>query len=220
MKFADIKPFTSWGHYQVDVSVRYLQNTLDDYVKDYNLDMNPDFQREHVWNETQQIRYLEFFFKGGRTGRDILFNCPNFTHGNPRGKMVLVDGKQRLEAFQRFFANEIVIFGGKLSEYTDKPDFTTTLRFFVNDLPTRMEVLQWYVDLNAGGTVHTTDEINRVRTMIGLEMKEEEGICEAVRRKQREGGFLFSAGLLPIKPIGESLPPKKPKPPTGRKAGW
>jgi hypothetical protein len=181
MKFADIRPFTSWGNYQVDVSIRYLQKTLDEYVQNYGLDMDPDFQREHVWNGTQQIRYVEFLLRGGRTGRDILFNCPNFTVGKP-GKMVLVDGKQRLEALRCFYANELVVFGCKLSEYMDKPNFMTTLRFFVNDLPTRREVLQWYVDLNAGGTVHTSEEINRVRAMIWQEQLEMERAAKSKKR--------------------------------------
>ncbi len=36
----------------------------------------------------------------------------------------------------------------------------------VNDLKTEREVLQWYVDMNAGGTPHTSDEIEKVRKMI------------------------------------------------------
>ena len=36
----------------------------------------------------------------------------------------------------------------------------------VNDLKTEKEVLQWYVDMNAGGTPHTNEEIERVKRMI------------------------------------------------------
>lgn len=35
-----------------------------------------------------------------------------------------------------------------------------------NDLKTEKEVLQWYIDMNAGGTQHTSDEIQRVKDMI------------------------------------------------------
>ncbi len=38
--------------------------------------------------------------------------------------------------------------------------------FQVNDLLTREEVLQWYIDLNTGGTDHTDEEINRVKEML------------------------------------------------------
>lgn len=36
----------------------------------------------------------------------------------------------------------------------------------VNDLKTEKEVLQWYVDVNSGGTPHTNEEIERVKKMI------------------------------------------------------
>ena len=36
----------------------------------------------------------------------------------------------------------------------------------INDLQTEKEVLQWYVDMNARGTPHTCDEIDRVTRMI------------------------------------------------------
>jgi hypothetical protein len=39
----------------------------------------------------------------------------------------------------------------------------------VNDLKTREEVLQWYLDLNSGGVVHTEEELNRVREMLEKE---------------------------------------------------
>jgi hypothetical protein len=170
MKFQDIPQFTGWGNYQVDVGVRYILPTLEGYKKDYGLDMNPDFQRAHVWTKEQQVQFLEFFFKGGKTGRQILFNCAGFGHGR-LGTMVLVDGKQRLEAFRRFLENEIRIFGTLYNEFEDKVDQMMTMRFFVNDLKTTAEVLQWYIDLNAGGTVHTEAEIEKVKCLLWKELE-------------------------------------------------
>lgn len=37
----------------------------------------------------------------------------------------------------------------------------------VNNLKSEKEVLQWYIDMNAGGTPHTSKEIERVKKMIG-----------------------------------------------------
>lgn len=36
----------------------------------------------------------------------------------------------------------------------------------MNYLDDAKEVLQWYVDMNAGGTPHTSEEIERVKKMI------------------------------------------------------
>ena len=36
----------------------------------------------------------------------------------------------------------------------------------MNDLKTEKEVLQWYIDMNAGGTSHSKEEIDRVKKML------------------------------------------------------
>lgn len=41
-----------------------------------------------------------------------------------------------------------------------------TMILNVNDLKSEKEVLQWYVDMNAGGTPHTSKEIERVKEMM------------------------------------------------------
>jgi len=41
----------------------------------------------------------------------------------------------------------------------------------MNDLKTRAEVLQWYIEFNAGGTPHTEAEINRVRELLKKETR-------------------------------------------------
>lgn len=43
---------------------------------------------------------------------------------------------------------------------------TTDCVVHVNNLKTEKEVLQWYIDMNAGGTPHTTEEIDRVKKLI------------------------------------------------------
>ena len=59
------------------------------------------------------------------------------------------------------------MFGSYFSEYEDRINITHAAMYLnVNDLKTEREVLQWYVDMNAGGTPHTSDEIEKVRKMI------------------------------------------------------
>jgi hypothetical protein len=36
----------------------------------------------------------------------------------------------------------------------------------VNDLKTEAEVLRWYLEINAGGTPHTEEELDKVRKML------------------------------------------------------
>lgn len=80
---------------------------------------------------------------------------------------VCVDGLQRITAAQKFIHNEIKVFGSYFDEYEDKMRLVNnTLILNVNDLKSEKEVLQWYIDMNAGGTPHTTEEIDRVKKLI------------------------------------------------------
>ena len=58
------------------------------------------------------------------------------------------------------------VFGYYYNEYEDKLPFEVELLININNLKTEKEVLQWYVDLNEGGTPHTSEEIDKVKQMI------------------------------------------------------
>ena len=169
MKFSDIPQFTRNGNWQCDFDVEGLCRWINEEVNDHNLQLNPNFQRGHVWTEYQQIAFMEYFFKGGKSGLVIYLNKPdwNFTvKDGEYNEYVCVDGLQRTTAVQRFIKNEIPIFGTFFNEFEDKPRMKFTIKVNINDLQTEMEVLQWYIDMNAGGTPHSNDEIKRVRQMI------------------------------------------------------
>ncbi len=163
------------GAYTVNIGWRYLEEWLKEYTKYGELDLDPDFQRGHVWREEQESAYVEFILQGGQSSRTLLWNHPfHFKMAGSKDSdlpktLVIVDGKQRLRAVRRFMAGEIHAFGYKLHEYTDpqllwrhKYDFVMT----VNELQTRKDLLTWYVQLNTGGTVHSPEEIARVKAMI------------------------------------------------------
>jgi hypothetical protein len=174
-RLSDIEPYTPWGNYTVNVGLNYLEKWIGTHEKEPPyLQLQPDFQRAHVWTEAQQISYMEHLLRGGRSGRDILTNCPGWTGGRTEGPYVLVDGLQRLTACLRFLRNEIPVFGHRRLEYVDG-DVLSRVRFdlkwHVNELETRAEVLRFYLQLNAGGTVHTPTEINRVRALLEREEK-------------------------------------------------
>lgn len=166
MKFEDIPRLTRDGEYRVDMSWDYLEQWIEGQ-DDPKIDFDPPFQRAHVWTEEQQRAFVEFCLKGGRGSSEIRFNCVGWERGK-RGKFVIVDGKQRVEAARKFMRNELAIFGGhKLSDFEDSPHlFDATFSIRINDLKTDKEVLQWYLDINTGGTPHTNDEIERVKKML------------------------------------------------------
>jgi uncharacterized protein with ParB-like and HNH nuclease domain len=170
MKFADIPKYTSVGNYQVNIPLEFLVEKIEEEEKNLGLQLNPDFQRGHVWTEEQQIKYMEFILRGGQSSRVIYFNHPNWM-GSFKGDFVLVDGLQRLTACMKFMKNEISAFGCFHEDFEDKRliGLKVDLIFNVNNLKTRKEVLQWYLDLNEGGVVHTKDELGKVKKLLEQE---------------------------------------------------
>lgn len=143
--------------------VDYIENEIEKY----HLEMNPDFQRGHVWTEIQQSKYVEFILRGGKSGRDFYFNWNQSTE-----EYVCVDGLQRTTALQKFVNGKIKVFEQYFDEFGFKhnveyiPSSEYTVFIYMNNLRTRKEILQWYVDMNAGGTPHTNEEIERIKQMI------------------------------------------------------
>lgn len=173
-KFSNIPRFTQDGAWQSDFPFDYLVSFINEEVEKHGLQLNPNFQRGHVWTEEQQIAWLEFFLRGGKTSRVIYFNKPSWHRSVPEGaydEYVCVDGLQRLTAIQRFVNNEIKVFGSYYKEYTDSLRMIHSIKININDLKSEKEVLQWYVDMNSGGTPHTNEEIERVKQMI-LDLEE------------------------------------------------
>jgi hypothetical protein len=170
MKFSEIKQFIRSGTYEVNVQWKYLLESSY-FIDPPKLDLNPDFQREHVWDNNKRIKYLEFILRGGKSSKIIYLNCPGWMN-NFKGPFEVVDGKQRLESVIRFLNNEIPIFGNNfLKDFEDKLPLSADLIFNVNNLETREEVLQWYLDLNSGGVVHTEEELSRVKQLLMRERK-------------------------------------------------
>jgi hypothetical protein len=169
-KFEDIPQFTRGGSWECEFSIHSAVKWIAEEVAGpQHLDLDPDFHRVHVWTAAQQIAWLEFFLRGGETGRVIYLNNPLWTKCKKEGEYsdyTLVDGKQRVEAMRRFVYNEIRVFGSFYEQYTDKTRPHVFVRINVNDLASRAEVLQWYIDMNVGGTPHTEAEISRVRGLL------------------------------------------------------
>lgn len=172
MKFADIKKFTGDGNYYITVPLFYLRKSIQAYADDYILDLDPPFQRAHVWTKEQSIAYIEYLLRGGVSARDFYFNCAGWNSSNTSDVIVIVDGKQRLNALLEFLNNEMPVFGVFYRDYEDELRMSTDhVTFHINDLETTREVLIWYLEMNTGGVVHTKKELDKVRRML----EEEQG---------------------------------------------
>lgn len=164
------------AQYEVDHDWRSFQRALAGYAADYGgIELNPDFQRGHVWTPDQQRHFIENVLRGviSSSGFVVQFNCPNWENAAYAGDLPVgfqcIDGLQRITAVQAFMDGTVHPFGLSvedlnLSGFSMKGS-RYRFRLAVHDFQSRAELLQHYLDLNAGGTPHTAAEIARVRSL-------------------------------------------------------
>lgn len=173
---AIIRPLST-ARYEVDHDFKYVEQALAGYDRDYGLNLDPDFQRGHVWTRAQQEHFIENVLRQivASSGLIIQFNCPHFEEHSYAGdlprEMQILDGLQRLTAVRAFMAGRIHAFGMPISGFANSSFDAARrtmfrLRFAVHTFPTRRELLSHYLALNAGGTPHASSEIERVRALL------------------------------------------------------
>jgi uncharacterized protein with ParB-like and HNH nuclease domain len=173
-KFSDIPKFTQRPAYHVNYYLDAIESAILRDINELGLQLNPDFQRGHVWTREQQIAYIEYLLRGGQSGRDFYFNRIGEMHDfcNLKADFVCVDGLQRITAILAFLRNEIPVFNSYLRDFQQPLRLADVMfSFNVNDLKTRKDVLIWYLEMNSGGTPHTQDELLRVKKLL---LQEEE----------------------------------------------
>lgn len=170
MNWNEIPQFISTEScYHVNYGLVGYVKWIEEEQKELNLQLNPDFQRGHVWTEAQQQKYIEYILMGGKSGRTFYFNWPSsrICHELDYNDYVCVDGLQRTTAIQKFIHNELKVFGQFYKDFGKELGRTEySLNIRVNDLQSKKDVLTWYVEMNEGGTPHSKDEIERVKNMI------------------------------------------------------
>lgn len=169
-------PKAKW---ECDYPIGFVADRLSTFAADYGgLNLTPDFQRGHVWTEEQQIRFIESLIRNNLPSSALLlqFNAPHFDEfttylGKLPKELQCVDGLQRITAIRSFLSGKLEIFGGLRKSDLDGTRFgmdrvNYRVRIAIHAFQTRAELLQYYLDLNAGGTPHSQEEIERVRQLL------------------------------------------------------
>ncbi len=98
------KESASWGDYPLDeMLIRNDHRTVCDVLRRIDQRryvMNPDFQRDFLWHEDKQSKLIE----------SVIMRIPLpvfYMAENAEGRMVVVDGLQRLSTFKRFVGGEL-----------------------------------------------------------------------------------------------------------------
>lgn len=155
-----------------------LEHQLLSLRRDWNLNLEPDFQRGHVWSDAQRHLFIEGIFNHTVTPTQniIQFNCPHWDHIPAPGtsdlpeEMQIVDGLQRLTAIRKFLQGEVKPFGMTYEELL-QTDFSPksprySVKFAVHTFQTREQLLDFYLRINSGGIAHSQSELDRVAGLL------------------------------------------------------
>ena len=103
----------SFGDYPIDdLLIRHDSRTIHDVIRridQRNYVMDPDFQRDFIWPEDKQSKLIE----------SVIMRIPLpvfYMAEDSDGRMVVVDGLQRLSTFHRFVKDELRL---RLSDRTE-----------------------------------------------------------------------------------------------------
>ena len=117
----------SWGDYPIDdLLIRHENRTIHDVIRridQSNYVMDPDFQRDFIWPEHKQSKLIE----------SVIMRIPLpvfYMAEDDEGRMVVVDGLQRLTTFHRFLKDELQLMLADRKELNE-------LRF--SDLPSKIQ---------------------------------------------------------------------------------
>lgn len=177
MPIRDIQRLVPDCRYQVDIPVSSTKSNL----AQFKVSLNPEYQRGHVWTREQQEKYVGALLEMPESMCSIILNDCNPSKGSiPVGTSEVVDGKQRLTAIVAWLDGEIdaacpcgerVVFSS-LDEIDRRVvGISTCLRWKWVKLD-RVEVMRYYLRLNDGGTIHSHEELDRVRGLVDAAEKE------------------------------------------------
>ncbi|MEX6780468.1 DUF262 domain-containing protein [Pseudomonas aeruginosa] len=152
-----------------------LERSITKLGEDYGgLELNPDFQRGHVWSVDQQEHFIANCLRGvvAASGFLIQFNCADWSDEDaesdlPKG-LQCVDGLQRFTAVTEFVKGNVKPFGYTAQELlgTQFSPKKMYMRVAIHAYTKRADLLSHYLALNAGGTQHSAEEIERVRGLL------------------------------------------------------
>lgn len=160
-----------------DIPITDLGRSFSEFASRYGVDMAPSFRRGHVWSCAQQEAYIISFLRGMPTQQSnlIQWNSPAFSIQNRpvvglhETALVIVDGLQRLIAINAFVRGDITVANGLSYAHLVESDYLGVqhqLHFVVLSFATYAEVLAYYLTINASGTPHSMNEIQRVRDLL------------------------------------------------------
>jgi len=138
-------------------------SSLLHYVFEWGIDMDPDYQRGYVWDDSDKEKLLDSIFKGIEIGKIALIK----NEFNDSYSYEMFDGKQRLSTLVDFVMDKYKYKGFYFSELSSKDNFHILNNYFISvalieNSITEKQKLEYFIRLNTSGKVMGADYLNKL----------------------------------------------------------
>ena len=166
----NIRPIVTSGESIIqnsDIQLNFATTHIGDILSKayyFGLDMNPDYQRDFVWEEKDKVALIDSIFSNIEIGKFC------FVHHNYGDKYLyeVLDGKQRIRAILDFYENRFAYKGKYYNDLLplDKHWFEqyTISSATVNNV-NKKAVLKYFLLLNRSGKKMDEKQLNNVQKM-------------------------------------------------------
>ncbi|MFD0616008.1 DUF262 domain-containing protein [Paenibacillus sp. GCM10027629] len=152
-----------------DMNVRFTFRMLSELLQRvYNFGMNldPDYQRDYVWELEDKVRLIDSVFSNVDIGKFSVIQRDPKTWVRSGQGYEIIDGKQRLMTLMAYYEDRFAWNGKKYSDLTSREQnhFMNYPIVFaeVKDM-TREQTLRYFLMLNTVGKTMDAEHIDRVR---------------------------------------------------------
>ena len=162
-------------HEKDDWRLAYQQRDVSGLIHLYyhaGLDMDPEYQREFVWEEEDKVKLIDSIFRNIDIGK---FTLTRRDYGFDGPLYEIIDGKQRLRAILDFFEDKFRYKGHLYSElsWADQIHFENhPVGMAVTEKLTEADKMAIFLKLNVGGVPQDPNHILHVKALY-IEAKKE-----------------------------------------------
>ena len=182
VRWLDIRPLnlsddTTSLQSNSDLKLHYQNRTIDGLFSVYykfGLNMNPPYQRGHVWTDEDKISLIKSVFSNVDIGKFVVVHLG---YGGKYSYEIL-DGKQRLTALMEYYENRFPVMGKYYNELTrsDRYHFKDYIvHFAMIENATAEQKLRYFIMLNTGGVSVSEDHMFKVKRMLKMEQARKNG---------------------------------------------
>lgn len=155
--------------FEDDAHLHFMQAGIDslfDYYYRNNLNMEPDYQRGHIWNLDDKVALIDSIFNNIEIGKFVFI----FTGYKGNSHYEILDGKQRLTALVEFFEGRFKYRGKTFFELSGR-DQSHFERYSISyarteNVMTNEQKYKYFLKMNTFGKAQDPAHIEYVKNLL------------------------------------------------------